>query len=138
MEISQIIFFVSLVIIVTGGATIFFRSEPGAALPIIVFGVLLGCGCLLYIFMNAENDPSSRYISNDEKRAAKMFTQNCKQVNYIQANNTTGLGLGVSTKGSPVVGAISSSNEDSYVYSCDGGVQYTLTYDIEKYREFYK
>lgn len=79
-----------------------------------------------------------RYISANEKRAATMFKQNCKQVGFVQANNSSDLGLGVSTNGKPVVGTIFSSNEDSYVYRCDEGIQYTLTYDIEKYRKYYQ
>ncbi|MCE7534195.1 hypothetical protein [Acinetobacter nosocomialis] len=138
MEITQVLLGLGLLITMMGMASLIFGHGIERVIPLIALGAGISGGCLLYILHTTQNDPSSRYISVDEKRAAKMFTQNCKQVNYVQANNTTGLGLGVSTKGSPVVGAISSSNEDSYVYSCDGGVQYTLTYDIEKYRQFYK
>lgn len=135
MEISQIVMMVGTIIMLGGGASIFMRGEL-TSFPIMAVGAVIALAGALFTFINS--DPSSRYISENEKRAAQMFTKNCKQVNFIQANNTTGLGLGVSAKGTPVVGTVSSSNEDSYVYSCDDGIQYTLTYDIEKYRQFYK
>ncbi|MFL1616222.1 hypothetical protein GHT89_16630 [Acinetobacter baumannii] len=137
MGLAEIGIFVGTSIILIGGAFVFLSDGIQKASPLLMLGFLIAGGSLLYQIVTSPNE-GGRYISSDEKRAAKMFTQNCKQVNYIQANNTTGLGLGVTTKGSPVVGAVSSSNEDSYVYSCDGGVQYTLTYDIEKYRQYYK
>ena len=111
--------------------------ERGVFLAIIS----LGSGCLSFgvgTLLETQNNPSKRYISKDEARAAKMFKQNCKQVGFVQANNSTDLGVGVSTNGKPVVGTIFSSNEDSYVYRCDEGIQYTLTYDIEKYRKYYQ
>ena len=108
--------------------------------------IMVACMCLIvavFVLLGAfyyqdQNNSPSRYISKDEVRAAKMFNENCKQVNFVQANNTSGVGIGLTTKGSPVVGTMSSSNEDSYVYACDENIQYTLTYDIEKYRKFYK
>lgn len=79
-----------------------------------------------------------RHISEDEKRAAKMFKQNCKQVGFTQGNKTKNTGVGLTTNGSAVFGTMSGSNEDTYNYVCDGNIQYTLTYDIENYRKYYK
>lgn len=119
-------------------AVMLFFWKRTAAFPIVIFLLIIGGGALFYglVFLQDEMQ-NNRYISKDEARAAKMFQQNCKQVDYIQSNETTGLGIGMTGKGSPVLGTISSSNEDSYFYMCDEGVKYNLTYDIEKYRKFY-
>ncbi|ENW02920.1 hypothetical protein [Acinetobacter beijerinckii] len=111
------------------------REYEVPVLILIVMGILGGAFTVLN--PDALND-RQRYISADEKRAATMFKQNCKQVGFVQANNSTDVGMGVSTSGKPVIGTIFSSNEDSYVYRCDDGIQYTLKYDIEKYRQYYK
>ncbi|MDH2020741.1 hypothetical protein N5J44_16315 [Acinetobacter ursingii] len=127
----------ALLLLIAGLIFMIAGRERGLFLAIIFFGG----GCLSFLtgtLLETQNNPSKRYISKDEARAAKMFKQNCKQVSFIQANNTSGIGVGMTGQGSPVLGTVSSSNEDSFVYVCDGNVQYTLTYDIEKYRKFYQ
>lgn len=111
------------------------RSFETAALIIAVMCIIV---VVIVVLKPSIVSDQPRYISADEKRAATMFKQNCKQVGFVQANNSTDLGVGVSTNGKPVVGTIFSSNEDSYVYRCDEGIQYTLTYDIEKYKKYYQ
>ncbi|EOV8625909.1 MULTISPECIES: hypothetical protein [Acinetobacter] len=106
--------------------------------PALIIAVMCIIVVVIVVLKPSIVSDQPRYISADEKRAATMFKQNCKQVGFVQANNSTDLGLGVSTNGKPVVGTIFSSNEDSYVYRCDEGIQYTLTYDIEKYRKYYQ
>ena len=138
MESFNLFQIVGAFLLLTAGAVFMIAGrERGLFLAVISLGsgcISVGVGTLL----ETQNNPSKRYISKDEARAAKMFKQNCKQVSFIQANNTSGIGVGMTGQGSPVLGTVSSSNEDSFVYVCDGNVQYTLTYDIEKYRKFYQ
>ncbi|WP_329417948.1 hypothetical protein [Acinetobacter indicus] len=138
MESFNLFQIVGAFLLLTAGAVFMIAGrERGLFLAIIS----LGSGCISFgvgTWLETQNNPSKRYISKDEARAAKMFKQNCKQVSFIQANNTSGIGVGMTGQGSPVLGTVSSSNEDSFVYVCDGNVQYTLTYDIEKYRKFYQ
>lgn len=127
--------FIAVFLIIIAGALLFWKKADGflIVIPLIVLAASL------YFWSILLNDgfQKNRYISKDEARAVKMFQQNCKQVNFIQSNETSGLGIGMTGKGSPVLGTVSSSNEDSYFYVCDEGVKYNLTYDIEKYRKFY-
>ena len=106
--------------------------------PALIIAVMCIIVVVIVVLKPSIVSDQPRYISADEKRAATMFKQNCKQVSFIQANNTSGIGVGMTGQGSPVLGTVSSSNEDSFVDVCDGNVQYTLTYDIEKYRKFYQ
>ena len=128
-------FFPALLVII--GCFMILISGPNMLAYILVaIGVAITIGT--FIFKSVETQPTNRIISTDEKRAIKMFEQNCKQVNFIQANSNTGVGAGLSTNGKPIVGAIKSTNEDSYTYKCDDNIEYTLTYDIEEYRKYYK
>ena len=120
------------------GAIGMFAWSRSFETPALIIAVMCIIVVVIVVLKPSIVSDQPRYISADEKRAATMFKQNCKQVVFVQANNSTDLGLGVSTNGKPVVGTIFSSNEDSYVYRCDEGIQYTLTYDIEKYRKYYQ
>lgn len=126
---------IAVFLIIIAGALLFWKKADGFLIVI----PLMVLAASLYFWSILLNDgfQKNRYISKDEARAVKMFQQNCRQVNFIQSNETSGLGIGMTGKGSPVLGTVSSSNEDSYFYVCDEGVKYNLTYDIEKYRKFY-
>lgn len=114
---------------------IFGEKSIPLAIGCFVFGSIL---FMTQLYIESKKGEFERYISKDEERAARMFKQNCKLVNFIQGNEKSSTGFGVSSGGSLIVGTGSSSNQDNYIYSCDGNIQYTLTYDIEKYRKFYK
>lgn len=127
--------FIAVFMIIIAGALLFWKKTDG--FKIVIPLIVLAASLYFWSILLNDGFQKNRYISKDEARAVKMFQQNCKQVNFIQSNETSGLGIGMTGKGSPVLGTVSSSNEDSYFYVCDEGVKYNLTYDIEKYRKFY-
>lgn len=92
-----------------------------------------GVASFIAIQAAQERNPGG-YKSKDQLRAEKLFSENCKQIDFIQGEFKTATGFGVSVTGSPVVGTINQNSADRYTYLCDKGVRYTLTYDIEKYR----
>lgn len=141
MEQINLLQLLGIAFIIGGGLIYMFKGTEGLIWALLCS--LVGVGVNLYSigFIDAimgSEKPFTRYISQDEKRAAKMFKQNCKQVGFTQGNKTKNTGVGLTTNGSAVFGTMSGSNEDTYNYICDGNIQYTLTYDIENYRKYYK
>lgn len=67
--------------------------------------------------------------------AATMKNEHCRQIAYAEGQTSTGIGTGVAVSGkvTPVAGVVTSTEDDQYTYTCDGGKTYTLSYDISKY-----
>jgi hypothetical protein len=103
------------------------NKTDGDLKPIFLF-IIPGAFVAIVVVQVVENR------SKDQLRAEQLLKENCKQIDYVQGETVTATGYGFTGSGSPIVGTMNQSSADRYTYLCDGGVRYTLTYDIEKYR----
>ncbi|MEO4091954.1 hypothetical protein ABH307_00655 [Acinetobacter pittii] len=126
------------------------------SLPKILLAIVLAvAGIFLLVFLfdkiiNYYSDPATKSIwadtpldLNQNRRFAnehrlegeKLIALNCKLAEYKAPVSSDGSGVGVTTKGSVVVGSVSSSTNEQWTYLCDGNVKYTINFDLDKYRQ---